>query len=1216
MVSGRRWSKIVVVVLACLAPGGVASAGWSTPVNVPGTPVDVQAWDAGQITVSTKTGTTTGGFEFVDGGTPGRQITGFEMVSTFLDSNNCMTSIDTGGTLRTDNCGMNLAATGLGPSNVRRVRVIPTGYGYGCSTDLSKNVNTSYSPTGGKSDWVNSAVANSTDCGAISVLSFGGKSYALVGHSVTFGGSNVRLYRNGVFEKFAKAGNLAAVPLDTALVGDPSVGMRAFVVDASGQLFTAPVDAGVGSSIATPLANPPGVSGFKSIALYQSADERFGMAVVTLSAGGTALYSAVPDPDAGMFGQQWRPSTAPPAGSLALVSCNGAAVCGATTTDLNTANAFIYDNGAAPLFPQVTPPPLAPGASFNFPFPKDPDGDAVWLSADVPAGLTLAHDAGSITIAADPALQCDGGVSYLVPLIASDGRLLHDAGLDVNVTVLRIDAPLAAAVSPPTLTLAAGGPPKMAAATVPAAECQNFPVQWTPSAAGGITLTQTANGTSVTLTPPAHVCTAGPVSGVFEARTVSSVYGMSPPETLTVEVTGYGAPELPFANGTISLQPAGTSAAYSRTATHACDDGGVLPFVVETRWFTDGGLPGAMALTPTPDAGGVVTNTMMVQSTDLCGDETISLVAQNEVAATGEASAQAEWLVQLLPSASVVPPFADNSVHLQPGGTSAPYTRSATTLCANAGVTVQTRWFVDGGLPLATTLAPSPGTGGMPSDVITVSSTDDCADGTVALVAQNEGPVDTSGQVRMFVNFIPSSQLVVPFADDTLVTQSAGTTVSYARTATRLCTNVAAPVDTRWFVDGGLPDGTTLVPDPGDAGVITDKVDVVSTDKCASGTVALSAQNEAAGEKSAAVDMFITLAPSLDPVEQAKLIIQADDGGLQGDAIVSGINCVEQRALQGEFFLQTGGEIVASADAGVPGRWSLTPPVTCEEKVFVAYGQLAGVPSSRSNDVIWTSEAGDPALGAVDAGVFVARCEEGRVIAEGALQHEPDAASCLEQTVTWSQASGPLLTTSALVGSEVGGRAEGTRWDDLVGLDLGFTAVASAGTKQTPPASLSTHIVPSGRFVTARVDTDAPIAQEGGVVAIIGTLENTSSCAVENATWVVTLQGLSAFGEVANVAGVRKAATVNGDEVTVGGIALPPGERVQIVVASRVGLLSRPSAQGQVFLGGEAISERAGLGDGVAETGCGCAGGGSSGLAGLALLLMVRLMGGRLRARS
>ncbi|MBX5480323.1 MAG: hypothetical protein IRZ16_00520 [Myxococcaceae bacterium] len=973
--SPRRSLRGAVLVSAIALWSGalrVAEAGWSAPVDVGGTVNDVQAWDGGQVTAASSQG----GFEVLPGGAIARSLTGFTAASAYLDASGCLITMDRSGNFQATPCspppGINFSF-----SFAKRLRVAPGGYGYTCSGDTASGVEVALSPSPGSAAWSVSNVIGASGCGAVSAATFSGDSYGVVGLAGT---STLRVYRNGSVDSSGHPpASPPSAPLDTALTGDVTTGLRAFVIDPVGAMYVSPLDGGFADFVPV----PPPVAGatFRAVSVYQSATERFGMAVVDLPDGGSELFSAVPDPSPGSFGLQWRPSTAPPAGlagRINLLSCSQTNACAVATTAADVSNVAVYGNTQPPGV-LMTSATLAPGAQQSFAAPADPDGDAIWVTATASPGISAEVDGGTIVITAPGGPQCDGGVPYTVQFTSSDGKAGHEVTSQIDLTVLRDTPPVLPVVTPAEVTMNAGDPPQMVTAALAPGECANFGLSWQPplSTASGVTVTPSADGTSATIAVPPNQC--APVTEVFQVITSSTTYGNSPPATLTVNVNGFGAPLVPFVDR-VETQLAGTSAQYGALQTHACNDGGTPLVDVDTRWWLDGGVPASVSITPPLPPGGAVT------------------------------------------------------------------------------------------------------------DTVTVDSTDPCHDGVLEFVARNES--------------------------------------------------------------GGLTS--------------------------AEGT------------------LTIQLQKNLDPLDSGTFTLTPTGDGFEGTSTFEGVNCVAERQLTAAYILRLGDTELDRKVFPVPGPWSVTPQTSCAPgTVLTIHAEITGDESIRSNELTVIPHVGQPALGALETEGLRARCEAESVsvIAEGAVRHTPGADECLGQQVRWSAPDAPGTTFTPAAGNDVRAQVQADTWDELVDRDLAVQAVATAEGAATAPGTVTAHVVPDAPFVTAHLDTDVPIAEEGVRVGLVATLENTSACPVEGARWIVTMEGLLPFGELASVAGVRAPALVEGNTITVESIALPPHQPVRIVVSARAALLGRPTAWGQVVLGDEtpeAISEVARLGEGVPETGCGC----------------------------
>lgn len=445
--------------------------------------------------------------------------------------------------------------------------------------------------------------------------------------------------------------------------------------------------------------------------------------------------------------------------------------------------------------------------------------------------------------------------------------------------------------------------------------------------------------------------------------------------------------------------------------------------------------------------------------------------------------------------------------------------------------------------------------------------------------------------------------------------QLAGTARAYRPTALHVCLSdggTGPEVFTDWAVDGGVPAGIQLAPDPGMGLVASPELLVTSTNRCDEGAFQLVARNRVtSGGDSPSRALNVVIQPDLDPVTSAQLSLTFTGPGIEGSSSIGGLNCMDQRALQASFVVEDQGQVVSTLVQPVPGHWMIgaVPPV-CTPRQMTLYAVLEGTDGGvRSNPIAIDPPLSTPAVGVLSGGPLVARCEAAQVIAEGALAHDRAGQGCIEQSTRWTVISGPQLEGGVPEGNAVTARAEAGAWDDLVDQQLTVDAVAFAGGNVSDPKPLTVPVELASAFVTGRIESDAPIASETGILGLKVVLTNESDCEVRSARWAMSLDG------VTYVEGSAPGVTANGSVLEISGVALPPRSTRTLTLNVRPKLLGDPAPRGQLFLGAEPISPELALGaERVDSSGCGC--GSTGGAAAMPFALLALLGALRLRARS
>lgn len=309
---------------------------------------------------------------------------------------------------------------------------------------------------------------------------------------------------------------------------------------------------------------------------------------------------------------------------------------------------------------------------------------------------------------------------------------------------------------------------------------------------------------------------------------------------------------------------------------------------------------------------------------------------------------------------------------------------------------------------------------------------------------------------------------------------------------------------------------------------------------------------------------------------------------------------------------------VAAVDGGTSLTVSAPSGTSCEGSVpftleVQAEDGRAGHLSAPSQLAI-TVQGTPPAVGAIDGVPLPAWCEASAgqpiVVAAGDLTHAPPPDACPTQTIRWSQVGGPPALSGTAEGNTVSLRAEGARWDDLIGRPVRLELVASSGAASSASVVKDVAIAPLSPFVRAAIATDAPIVSEIGAVGVTVTLVNESACGVSGATVVAYLGAARLVEGTLRLDGVPADGAGMADGVRVAQLDLPPGVPRVFRFDVRPGLLGALSPRAVAMIGDVPVSEEVGLGESPEMAGCGCTSG-SGALAAWGLLAAAAWWGRR-----
>ncbi|NPD25196.1 hypothetical protein [Corallococcus exiguus] len=320
----------------------------------------------------------------------------------------------------------------------------------------------------------------------------------------------------------------------------------------------------------------------------------FGLLLLKQADGKVVAYSAEPVAPSSPPGSIWRQNVELPLGitqSAVQMACADASYCVAILNG-PARNVLIYEN--------VSPPDVSDlpdsisvdeGKTENVELRlRDPDGDAVRLTATVEAGspitvvqspLDSREDSGLKLTLTAPSGSCAPQTSSL-HVVASDGLRAHDTPKEVKLVVNRAVKPGAPQVDAEVNDFFMGGPSGTFTATRGTTGCAPVSYTWTePPGAPKLT---TVAGVA-TFTPPStrdDRCKPGTAAFTYAVTANDGTWDSSP-TTVTVRLHPWGPPDVPF---TAPSREVWTKTAFLPQATHVCGGSPGTPGLppVSTFW--------------------------------------------------------------------------------------------------------------------------------------------------------------------------------------------------------------------------------------------------------------------------------------------------------------------------------------------------------------------------------------------------------------------------------------------------------------------------------------------------------------------------------------------------------------------------------------------------------------------------------------------------------
>lgn len=574
--------RVLPVALLLLLWGRLAHADWYW-VTVPGVPKDLQLQDAGQIAITTDQ-LAQSLFVAPDGTVSLRSqmySDGGVYVGAFEHSPGCLGAVSSNRrySFSSPACGAGyLLPVSLSPD---RMRHSASGLAYLGLADFGDSFLYFYfSPSGGAvNDWdaLDGGVASGPRVStAISALRVGASDYAAFNPSSPhWAVAKDREIVNG----FDWPGS-PVPPRELVLFaeGNSPAGLAVIPDGGLEKVWSAisPSPALIPVTLEPPPAAVTGV-GFSSEGGGQHG-MGFGLATALLSDGGTAFYSAVPDPSS--LGLRWienlRLPRSPP-GDAGRVSCIGAQFCAVLLANSSASgpNLVVHWNNNPPSFSTDAGSFLLDlGQSANvLREATDPDGDGVFLSLSPADGgaqpLAIARVDGGWTLAANDAGYCSA-TEYELTARASDGYAPHTQAQPVWI---RRPPPLAPQVVPDGGRVSLGGSISFTA---------DSGLEGCPKTTRWSSDSGTSLGPTFTYTAPTGCY---PDGGWFELRArADDGQQLSPETVLWVEIEPGGVPDRPSVSPVAqSIQPDSGNATFIASNPTGCSPLGY-------SWTGDAGL--------------------------------------------------------------------------------------------------------------------------------------------------------------------------------------------------------------------------------------------------------------------------------------------------------------------------------------------------------------------------------------------------------------------------------------------------------------------------------------------------------------------------------------------------------------------------------------------------------------------------------------------------
>jgi uncharacterized protein (TIGR03382 family) len=653
-----RWRprlRLALVAGLLLTVATTASAGW-TPRDVPGTPNDVEVWDATRFSVSTSSGAY---LLSTDGGTLASLPSDSAFpTGTYLLSHGCFIGfMSNGSVVSPGTCTSEWGPFGDSYYSVIKVKATETGAAYAVAREPALgDSRVAYSPPSGfeTRPWLESQQTLSGTAMTVGVLSQGASEHALVAvsvlrevrlHWLTDGAQAVRytIADAGVPPKEVQTIDLfpAGGTAPTALFGWDNGLYRGPLTRDGGYPFQeVPLPGGPGSVTAVDVNTGAG-------AQY---GDGFGMATVRRD-GGVALLRAVPTDQPQDIGIRWEATgTIPALLSPRYLECRGAKLCVIAQTATPPANVFVYTNDEPPqitVTPELPEPfSLSEGMSRTVSVrTTDTDGDAVRLSVTPSSlsrpGFTLTPTLvnGGVDLALNAGTVC-ASFTEPITITATDGLDEHAVVQKHLLQVQHTLQPDAPVITPSGTIVVPAGTGRQTFMANASSACAIREYRWTPLSPNSpeLAVSGVANSTAA-FTPPAVVCNTLGETHLYRVEAIDEGGLASPGTDITIQVLPWGAPNAPFEPNRQVLVLAGESVSAPvwlkpNTPTHPCEGSNAGFPGVETVWELPGGVlppPGVRLLAQdgTPITGSSAVTPELGISAAECTDTQFAIDVQH-----------------------------------------------------------------------------------------------------------------------------------------------------------------------------------------------------------------------------------------------------------------------------------------------------------------------------------------------------------------------------------------------------------------------------------------------------------------------------------------------------------------------------------------------------------------------------------------------------------
>lgn len=617
---GRARVRLALVAGLLLTAATTASAGW-TVRDVPGTPNDVEVWDATRYSVSTSSGAW---LYSTDGGTLA-SVNGAPSSSTYLVSPGCFASFVSNDAVEMSPaaCELNLAGP-FGDARLTdaKVKTTDTGafYAWVHEPQPDNETRTAFGPPGsfGARPWGSQQWLSGTP------MTAGVARHGVAEHALAAVGwvrdANLYWLVDGAkvsFEPVATFNDGSLPPKEVQTIDLVSTGRAdpTALVGWNNGLYRGDLIRVPNPGIAfqqVPLPGGPGLVTALDVntgAGTQHGDG-FGMATVRRAGGGVSLVRSMPTTQPQDIGTQWVESGPVPSLPTLLspryLECQGAKLCVVAQTSANTGNVFVYTNDMAPQLvvglgqPEPLPFTLPEGASRTVNVrASDMDGDAVRLAVS-PGSLSLPNlTLTSTAVSGGVDLTITAGntcvtVSEPLTITATDGLDEHAVVRNYQLQVLHTLQPTAPVITSDNGTRipAGSGPQTFRASAQVGPGCTLAEYRWTALSPDAPALTVSPDTASAVFNPPQTLCNPQGETHLYRVEAVDSGGLVSPPTDIAIQVLPWGAPNAPFNPGTEAVVLAGGLDVWLTPSvpTHPCEGSPDFPGV-ETQWQLVGGQP-------------------------------------------------------------------------------------------------------------------------------------------------------------------------------------------------------------------------------------------------------------------------------------------------------------------------------------------------------------------------------------------------------------------------------------------------------------------------------------------------------------------------------------------------------------------------------------------------------------------------------------------------